>query len=525
MTYRWRRLVASSWLAMAAGLGLLFLAVPVAFADSDSGTSAPAERSDTGRDTRVRSADRATAPERTTTLAEKDLPATISATSPGESDDKDHPVSGKDAERHANPDEAADDDARFHSDRVTARKDRADAARPQRDQPPTLKHSDTVVTTKTLASPAVNSDESVAAVRPARKPPLVNVLGSKLLTSLMNVIRLFDGPPTLPPGSTVSVRSSTLTLSVGKTVDTDWYFPKDADQSTRLIYLQHGFLATGPMYSYTAARLAERTNSIVVVPTLSSNFFDSAALWVGGAPMQRSVADLFSGDRAALGLSASTAAGHLVTLPQKFALVGHSAGGTVVTAAAGYLADTAAIDDLVGVVMLDGVEPSGSHAVNAALAKLQGANDRPIYLISSQRYFWSRDGDMADKLQAARPDRFNGLGLQGGLHIDYMQGGNSLLQAAEYLTAGFSKPANIGAANDISAGWIDDLFSGTHTQGVYGTAGQAFTIDTPSGSTVATVFPLAPPMRSLWYELLEGFFAAVFNYGGNHVFVYEPTGS
>ena len=84
--------------------------------------------------------------------------------------------------------------------------------------------------------------------------------------------------------------------------------------------------------------------------------------------------------------------------PSRITLVGHSAGGTLVTAVAGYLADDDALDDLVGIVMLDGVEPKGSHAVNDALAKLTGKHYRPIQLISSQRYMWNRDGDMADKL-------------------------------------------------------------------------------------------------------------------------------
>src|SRR5690606_23720618 len=142
------------------------------------------------------------------------------------------------------------------------------------------------------------------------------------------------------------------------------------------------------MYSYTAARLAERTNAIVVAPSLTSNFFAPDAAWVGGSTMHRAVADLFVGDRAALAESAGAAAGHMITLPDKFVLVGHSAGGTLVTSAAGFMVDNGAIEDLAGVVMLDGVEPAGSRLVGDALAKLRGAHDRPIYLISSERYFW-----------------------------------------------------------------------------------------------------------------------------------------
>lgn len=362
--------------------------------------------------------------------------------------------------------------------------------------------------------------------RPQLRTPrsLIDAVGSVVLKMLSAIVHLLDGPPMLPAGSTVTVRTSHLTLPIGsgKAVEANWYFPKDADASTRLIYLQHGFLASGPMYSYTAANLAERTNSIVVVPSLSSNFLDPAAEWVGGGPMHRAVADLFVGERTALNQSASAALGGSVTLPQKFVFVGHSAGGTLVTAAAGYLTDNGAIGDLAGVVMLDGVEPAGSRAVGDALAKLTGNNDVPIYLMSSDRYFWSRNGDMADKLSAARPGRFNGVGLVGGLHIDHLQGGNPLIQNSQYLLAGYSARANVAAATEISVGWVNDLFAGTATSGFYGTPHQSIPIVTSAGTATAIVLPLRRVQRSPWRELVDGFFTVIFDQAGRNAFVYEP---
>lgn len=365
--------------------------------------------------------------------------------------------------------------------------------------------------------------DAAIAPPPTGAPPLVNLIGSMVLNLLIGAIQLVDGPPTLPPGSTVTVRTSTLDVPVagGRTVQADWYFPKDADQSTRLIYLQHGFMASGPMYSYTAARIAERTNSIVVAPSLSSNFFDPAAAWVGGDPMHRAVADLFVGDREALVQSARAAAGYQIVLPQTFAFVGHSAGGTLVTAAAGYLARKDALDDLVGLVLLDGVEPASSRAVSNALSALTGEHERPIYLVSSPRYFWSRGGDMADKLQAARPDRFNGVSLVGGLHTDYSQSGNMLLQLAQYVITGFSAEHNVEAAADISIGWLDDLFDGTR-DGLYGAPGQSFEITTRAGTAEAVVFPLGPDQGSPLQRLVDGFFALIFDWAGRNVFVYQP---
>ncbi|MCG7595505.1 alpha/beta hydrolase [Mycobacterium sp. PSTR-4-N] len=359
---------------------------------------------------------------------------------------------------------------------------------------------------------------------PPRRAGLLSAVGSLLVNTLVGAIHLADGPPVLPPNSTVTVRTSSLVLPIGtgRSVQADWYFPEDADTSTRLIYFQHGFLASGPIYSYTIAHLAERTDSIIVAPSLSSNFFSPSAEWLGGSTIQRAVADLFVGDRGSLVDSASAAAGYEVTLPQEFVLVGHSAGGTLVTSVAGFLADSGAIGDLQGIVMLDGVEPAGSPFVSDALSKLTGADYRPIYLISSDRYFWSRNGDMADKLQLARPGDFTGVNLVGGRHIDYMLGGNKIIQFFEYLTAGFSKPQNIEAAEILTAGWVDDLFSGTASQGVYGSPGASIAIPTSAGIADAVVLPLGYPSRPVWNPVLEAVLTAIFDSGGRNWFVYEP---
>ncbi len=202
--------------------------------------------------------------------------------------------------------------------------------------------------------------------------------------------------------------------------------------------------------------------------------------------------------------------------------MGHSAGGTLVTAAAGYMTGTGAIDDLVGIVMLDGVEPAGSQLVSEALAKLTGDHDRPIYLISSERYFWDRGGDMADKLQLARADGFHGVGLEGGLHSDYMTGGNPVIQFAQYLVTGFSRPENVDAAGLVAAGWVNDLFAGVATGGIYGSPNQRLTVDTPSGVATATVLPLGRPERPVWPPLFDAALSAVFDFAGRYLFVYEP---
>ncbi|MGE2733399.1 alpha/beta hydrolase [Mycolicibacterium vaccae] len=380
------------------------------------------------------------------------------------------------------------------------------------------------------ASRRTDVEMTAPTMRPAeqnRRPTLLNVVGSMVVNLLIGVVHLVDGPPALPAGSTVTVRTSSLNLPIGKgrTVLADWYFPENVSDTTRLVYLQHGFLASGPMYSYTAAQLAERTNSIVVAPSLSSNFFDPGAAWVGGSTMHRAVAELFVGPRAALTQSVRAAAGYAIDLPAQFVLVGHSAGGTMVTSVAGFMADNGAVENLAGVVMLDGVEPAGSRLLTDALGKLTADAHRPVYLISSERYFWSRGGDMADKLSTARPGEFTGVGLKAGTHIDYMTGGNVLLQLAQYAIGGFSQPRNVHAAGLITAGWVNDLFVGTTENGIYGDPHEVIAVATPAGTATATVLPLGYPARPVWPVWLDRTLTAVFDFLGRNVFVYEPLRS
>lgn len=354
------------------------------------------------------------------------------------------------------------------------------------------------------------------ASRPA--PPLVNIVGSLVFNVVGAALQVFSGPPVLPPGSNVTVRSSTLDMpGTNQTVRADWYFPEDPDSATGVIYLQHGFMATGPMYSYTAAYLAEKTNSIVVVPTLSSNLFDPNGEWIGGEPMQQSVADLFADDRPELTASASAAAGHPVTLPSEFVLVGHSLGGMLVTGAAGRMVDNGAVDDLAGVVLLDAVDTHGD--MPEALDRLKGANYRPVLLISSEPYVWNRNGTVGQELQTARPGKFNGVMLVGGRHIDGLQGANPILQFAEYLIAGFSQPQNVDAVKVISAGWINDMYDGTGN-GVHGAPQESIEIPTPSGTATAVVLPFTstePVQATPWDGLVGPLLDALFQYA-----VYEP---
>ena len=93
----------------------------------------------------------------------------------------------------------------------------------------------------------------------AAAPPfsgLLNVIGTVVFTLYNLATAIIGGPPILPANSGVTVRSSTLHLDCGCNggqgvdVQADWYVPEAEEGQAppdQLIYLQHGFLARGPV--------------------------------------------------------------------------------------------------------------------------------------------------------------------------------------------------------------------------------------------------------------------------------------
>ncbi|HYZ67763.1 MAG TPA: hypothetical protein VE666_08160 [Mycobacterium sp.] len=206
-----------------------------------------------------------------------------------------------------------------------------------------------------------------------------------------------------------------------------------------------------------------------------------------------------------------------MTLPTRFVLAGHSLGGSLVMGAAGDMVGNGAIDDLAGVLLLDSVDVN--NTMPTALEDLSGANYRPVYEISSERYTWNMYGKVGDELAAARPGQFNGMMLVSGRHIDAMQGGNPLLQLTQYLIAGFSQPQNVEAVKTLAVGWVNDMFAGTD-DGIYGAPRQQIQIHTSAGPATAVVLPFTSTRRvqGTPYDAVS---AAILN-GLHDFFVYEP---
>ncbi|MCV7367819.1 hypothetical protein CRI77_07950 [Mycolicibacterium duvalii] len=339
-----------------------------------------------------------------------------------------------------------------------------------------------------------NAEASAAATGPGR-PTVLSLLGSAVFNVYGLALRVLGGPPILPRDSDVTVSTSMLEIDCGDGYRAlaDWYVP-DGPPPTRLIYFQHGFLAAGPFYSHTAARLAEATDSVVVTVSLTSNFLACDGCWLGGSPMHQAVAKLFAADSTALADSAQAAGyGTLLAGVDDVVFVGHSLGGGLAAGAAGAMAGAGTLDRLAGVVMLDGV--GFGPVVPNALAALPV--DVPVFNLSGKSYFWNQNGAANTALATARPGAFTGVRLIGGLHSDPMTGGNPLVQLSLNLVTGISRAENVKAAELLSAAWINDMFAGLGPDlqsPYYGAAGEVLQIATSRGPAQAYVSP-GPPER------------------------------
>lgn len=370
----------------------------------------------------------------------------------------------------------------------------------------------------TFAAAASPSATAVATASPLTA--LLDVIGTVVFNLYSLATRLVGGPPVLPPGSTVTVRSSTLRIDCGCAdgqgfdVPADWYIPKTVEGQPppqRLIYLQHGFLAQGPWYSHTAAALAEQTNSIVVAPSITSNFLDADACWLGAAPMHEALAKLFDSDNTALAQSAA-AAGYTGAIPTRVVLMGHSLGGGAVSGMARHMSVNGDAGRLAGVVLLDGVGLNGKMAEDLKLVPAP----IPVYQLAAPKYFWNQFGVGTAALLEARPNQFIGVTLVGGAHVDAMRGGNPLIQFSQQLVSGFSTGPNVAAARQIMVGWVKDMFAGTKTSGIYADDLDE-PISTPAGDATAVALPNSLTKPFL-FNLLQPFVSL-----GNGIFTFEPA--
>lgn len=399
--------------------------------------------------------------------------------------------------------------------------------------------------------------------------PVANqlTLGGKVLTGVIDAVGSLFGFSILPtPINTGSngldpnqpvvrpvysngvtgVRTGTAPLDIpcgdnGYSAPATWYFPTQADGTVAangVVWLQHGFLGFNPWYSDMAQALAQQTNSIVVAPTIF--WFDTPlcpGCYLGGEDMRRAVASMFEDSRSALTRSANTA-GLQGPLPEKFVLAGHSAGGNFATAVGALITETDQVDNLLGVVMFDGVgqEPLFLDSLSAL-----DAAHIPDYQIAAPPQSWNAWAETTESMVAAYPDRFNGLQIRNGSHTDVIGGDSLFAQLGAVLSAIVVKPSPPGAkaaVRTLATGWVNDIYAGNTTYadnpgqplyGVYGPDGggpqdyAGGNKEIVMGDATASTLPTPPPVKvdpdlgpdknylGTWYE--QGSVPQFFNLG------------
>lgn len=351
------------------------------------------------------------------------------------------------------------------------------------------------------AATAAAQPAPTAAAATAR-PNLINIVGTLFFSLFDRVVRLFEGPPVVPPGRAVRIVRGPLEIDCGDgyTADADWYFPTETEPD-KIIYFQHGAFARAGLYNVTLADLAVRNNAIVVAPSITTNFFACDGCALGNDQMHAAVADLFIGDRAAL-TAAALAAGWNAPLPQRFVIAGHSGGGQLAAGAAGYYAVRAPTDqvhDMAGVLLLDTSSVGG--AVERGIARVPF--DIPVHLIAASPAPLNTYGDLNPVLAQLRPS-FVGVQLIGGTHNDAWRSTNGLAAfVGGLIGGGFAKPRNVDAVQELAQAWISDWFNGTHTDAYYGERGETITIATPAGQAQAYVIPAPMPRLNFIERLLK----------------------
>ncbi|WP_052960204.1 lipocalin family protein [Mycobacterium sp. EPa45] len=318
------------------------------------------------------------------------------------------------------------------------------------------------------------------------------------------------------------VRTGSAVLDIpcgpnGYAAPANWYFPTQADgtvQANGVIWLQHGFLGFNDWYGDMAQQLAQQTNSIVVVPNIF--WFDNPlcpGCYLGGEPMREAVAQMFSGSRSALTISAN-AAGLSGTLPEKFLLTGHSAGGNFATAVGALITQTDQVDNLLGVVMFDGV--SRDPLFTESLTALAGAGI-PDYQIAAPPQRWNAYGVATELMQAFYGNQFYGVQIDNGSHTDVIAGDNLFAWLGEIASAIIVKPSPPGAkpaVRTFASGWINDIYAGhgptDPLYGIYGSPNDGTYVPNQPivmGEAGAATLPAPPPVDVTqyadgqpWYE-------------------------
>jgi hypothetical protein len=148
-----------------------------------------------------------------------------------------------------------------------------------------------------------------------------------------------------------------------------------------------------------------------------------------------------------------------------------------VEGAAGYLADAGATSNLKAVILFDPTD-NGNGVIG--LQKLTGANSVPVMLIAAPPCACNTLGAQTSMVLNNAPNRFIGVTLNTGSHLD-AEGVNADTLALQFCGPA-PTPQNAAALQTITAAWINDVFTGSQS-GIYGPQGSVVSI----GGAPATV--------------------------------------
>ncbi|WP_433832072.1 alpha/beta hydrolase [Actinoplanes sp. CA-015351] len=256
------------------------------------------------------------------------------------------------------------------------------------------------------------------------------------------------------------------------TPDADWYFPATTSPKA-LVYLQHGFSRANDNVA-DLARKYQAAGFLVFAPTLPSAdiygctvnnlgnntvFLNSVAGWIGNATNA-------NGALAKSYATAAKTAGRAgSTLPAKYVLAGHSAGGEAVTYLANSLRTSypSAFANLKYVQLLDPVKSIFGNNLATGLAGIAGTS-LPIRTISSPPYLANSDASGTVQLTTDLDRPFLGVRLTTGSHCDAEGSSTNVLCT---LTAGTSQAANVAALQTLAVNWTTDAVAGTTTATYY----------------------------------------------------------
>ncbi|MFM8291976.1 MAG: lipocalin family protein, partial [Planctomycetia bacterium] len=120
----------------------------------------------------------------------------------------------------------------------------------------------------------------------------------------------------------------------------------------------------------------------------------------------------------------------------------------------------------------------------------------PVYQVAAPAQLWNAYGATTNALLVTNPERFRGVVLTGGSHVDAIVGGSPADAIVARRVTTPSLPGNAAAARLLTAGWINDLYVGAAPAdalyGFYAAANRPILL----GDAAAT--PLPSPLANTW---------------------------